>query len=215
MIASLPPGLILILGGLALVLVPARLRAAYMLALTFAGLAQIWILPAGAHGNVQLFGYTLTLIRVDKLSLAFGTIFHIAAAINVIYGWREKDTVQHVSALVYAGAGIAAVFVGDLVSLFVFWELTAIASVFLIWASRTERAFWSGMRYLVIQIGSGVILLAGVILHYRATGSIAFDKLGLVSLPTALIFVAFGIKCAFPLLHNWLQDAYPEATVFG
>ena len=32
---------------------------------------------------------------------------------------------------------------------------------------------------------------------------------------TLLIFLAFGIKCAFPLLHNWLQDAYPEATVTG
>ena len=30
-----------------------------------------------------------------------------------------------------------------------------------------------------------------------------------------MIFIAFGIKCAFPLLHNWLQDAYPAATVTG
>jgi multicomponent Na+:H+ antiporter subunit D len=117
--------------------------------------------------------------------------------------------------LIYSGAALGAVFVGDLISLFVFWELTAIASVFLIWARRTERAYWAGLRYLVIQIGSGVILLAGVVLHYRATGSIAFVHLGVVSLGTTLIFIAFGIKCAFPLLHNWLQDAYPEATVFG
>jgi multicomponent Na+:H+ antiporter subunit D len=27
--------------------------------------------------------------------------------------------------------------------------------------------------------------------------------------------LAFGIKCAFPLLHNWLQDSYPEATPTG
>lgn len=215
MIASLPPGLILILGALVAPLIHARLRNVFMLALPLLGLAQIWAIPTGSYGQVHLFDYTLTLVRIDKLSLAFGTIFHVVAAINVIYGWRERDMLQHVAALIYGGAGIAAVFVGDLISLFVYWELTAIASVFLIWASRTERAFWSGMRYLVIQIGSGVILLAGVILHYRATGSIAFDKLGLVSLPTALIFIAFGIKCAFPLLHNWLQDAYPEATVFG
>ena len=32
---------------------------------------------------------------------------------------------------------------------------------------------------------------------------------------TTLILIAFGIKCAFPLMHNWLQDAYPEATVTG
>ena len=93
--------------------------------------------------------------------------------------------------------------------------LLAISSVFLIWARRTERAYAAGMRYLIIQVGSGVILLAGIILHLRATGSIAFDNLGVVSPATLLIFTAFGIKCAFPLLHNWLQDAYPEATVTG
>jgi multicomponent Na+:H+ antiporter subunit D len=142
-------------------------------------------------------------------------IFCIASFINVIYGWHEREATQHVSALIYAGAAVGAIFVGDLVSLFIFWELTAIASVFLIWAARSERAYRAGLRYLMIQIGSGVILLAGVILHFHATGSLAFDALGITSIGTALLFIAFGIKCAFPLLHNWLQDAYPEATVFG
>ncbi len=72
-----------------------------------------------------------------------------------------RDTVQHVAALVYAGAAIGAVFAGDLITLFVYWELTAVASVFLIWAGRTERAYRAGMRYLIIQVGSGVLLLAG------------------------------------------------------
>lgn len=215
MIASLPPGLILILGALATPLLPRRRRPAYMLALPVLALAHLLSLPGDATASVTMFGYTLQFLRIDGLSFVFGLIFLIAAMLNAIYAWHEQDQVQQVSGQVYAGAALGAVFVGDLISLFIFWELTAIASVFLIWASRTERAFRAGMRYLIIQIGSGVILLAGVILHYRATGSIAFDKLGLVSLPTALIVLAFGIKAAFPLLHNWLQDAYPEATVTG
>ena len=32
-------------------------------------------------------------------------------------------------------------------------------------------------------------------------------------LGTNLILLAFGVKCAFPLLHNWLQDSYGHATV--
>ena len=71
------------------------------------------------------------------------------------------------------------------------------------------------MRYLIIQVGSGVLLLTGIILHFLDVGSVAFNHLGVVSPATALILVAFGIKCAFPLLHNWLEDAYPEATVTG
>lgn len=215
MIANLPPGLILILGALAVPFLPGRLRQIYMLALPLLAGLQLYGLEPGNFAQTQIFGYTLTLLRVDSLSLVFGTIFLIAAFLNVIYGLHERDALQEVSSLVYAGAAIGAVFVGDLISLFVFWELTAISSVFLIWASRNERAYRAGMRYLIIQVGSGVILLAGVILHVQQTGAIAFDHLGLTNLATALILIAFGIKAAFPFLHNWLQDAYPEATVTG
>ena len=215
MIADLPPGLILILGALLVPFVPVQARRLYMLALPVLGLAQLLTLPMGIGAQVETFGLTLTFLRVDGLAMAFGIIFMIAVFLTVIYGWHEKEALQHTSALIYSGAATGAVFVGDLISLFIFWELTAIASVFLIWARRTERAYWAGLRYLIIQIGSGVILLAGVVLHYRATGSITFGHLGVVSLGTTLIFIAFGIKCAFPLLHNWLQDAYPEATATG
>ena len=117
--------------------------------------------------------------------------------------------------LIYAGSAIGGAFAGDLITLFIYWEGTAIASVFLIWSSKTENSYRAGMRYLVIQVGSGVLLLAGAIIHFKQTGSLAFDKMGLTGIGPALIFVAFGIKAAFPLLHNWLEDAYPEATVTG
>jgi multicomponent Na+:H+ antiporter subunit D len=117
--------------------------------------------------------------------------------------------------LIYAGSAIGGAFAGDLISLFVYWEGTAIASVFLIWSSKTENSYRAGMRYLIIQVGSGVLLLAGAIIHFKQTGSIAFDKLGLTGLGPTLIFIAFGIKAAFPLLHNWLTDSYPEATITG
>ncbi len=217
-LAGLPPAVILIAGALLVPLVRGRARAAYLLALPLLSFLQVLALygvPEGAHLQVELAGYTLTLTRVDRLSLVFGVIFHIVAFLSVLYALHVRDGIQHLAGLVYAGAGIAAVFAGDLITLFIYWELTAIASVFLIWARRSERAYRSGMRYLVIQVGSGVLLLAGTLVHYRATGSLAFDHLGLGSLGTNLIFVAFGIKCAFPLLHNWLQDSYPEATVTG
>ena len=215
MIDSLSPGLILILGALLVPFLPGKLRYAYMLALPALAAIQLFSLEHGLGSQSEIFGYTLTLVRVDKLSIVFGTIFLIATFYNVIYGMHERDTTQEVAALVYSGAAISAVFVGDLISLFVFWELTAVSSVFLIWASGTERAYRTGMRYLIIQVGSGVILLAGIVLHATETGSIGFDKIGLSGLASWLIFIAFGIKAAFPFLHNWLQDAYPEATVTG
>ena len=224
MIESLPPGMLLILGALLIPLLRGRVLAAWMLALPVLGFAQVWGLEVGTSMRVEVFTYELEILRVDKLSKVFGYIFHIAALLSVIYALHLKDKVQHVAALMYAGAAIGAAFVGDLISLFVFWELTAISSVFLVWATRTESSYRAGMRYLIIQVGSGVLLLAGTILHYHKTGSLEFGALasgkGLAALTDAglgvqLIFLAFGIKAAFPLLHNWLQDAYPEATITG
>lgn len=215
MIDGLNPAFILIIGGLLVPLIPAALRRPYMLALPIIALLQLWWLPLGNHGQIELLGYQLITLRVDRLSVVFGIVFQMASLLGVIYALHLRDSLQHVAALVYAGAASGALFAGDLITLFVYWELTAITSVFLIWARRTERAYRVGLRYLIIQVASGVILLAGVILHYRTTGALAFDHLGLDSPGGALIFIAFGIKCAFPFLHNWLQDAYPEATVTG
>ena len=229
MIDSLPPGILLIVGGLLLPLLPGRWKSVWTLLLPLlSGLHLLWAFPEGTSLTFDLFGYHLTPVHVDNLSLVWGYIFHIAAFVCALYSLHAKDSTQYVSAVVYVGAAIGAIFAGDLITLFVYWELTAISSVFLIWARRTERSYRAGMRYLIIQVGSGVILLAGILFHLRDTGSLAFVEafylllpateakfLGLNSPGTALIFLAFGIKAAFPLLHNWLQDAYPEATVTG
>ncbi|MDH3279829.1 MAG: Na(+)/H(+) antiporter subunit D [Gammaproteobacteria bacterium] len=215
MIEGLNPAWVLILGGVLAPLVPPVARRWYLLAVPLLGLSQILMLPYGNSGVWEMFGFTLVTLRLDRLSFVFGLAFLIAAVIASLYSWHVRDKVQHVASLVYAGAALGALFAGDLITLFVYWEITAISSVFLIWARRTQRALTTGMRYLIIQVGSGLLLLAGIVLHYRLTGSIEFGHLGLGTLATTLIFVAFGIKCAFPFLHNWLQDAYPEATVTG
>ncbi len=211
----LPPGWIMILGAFLVPILRGPVRQAYMLLLPALGLVQLFALPLGSGLVYEFMGYELELMRVDALSRAFGLVFYIAALLSVIYAMKVEDALEGASAQIYAGSAIAAVFAGDLITLFVCWEFTAISSVFLIWASRTEAASRSGLRYLIIQVGSGVLLLAGAIIHYAQSGSLAFDHLGLGSLGTSLIFVAFGIKAAFPLLHNWLPDAYPNATVTG
>jgi multicomponent Na+:H+ antiporter subunit D len=207
------PGLPLILGAVVVAALRGPVQRALALALPVLGLAALFLLPEGDLATLRLFDYDLVPVRVDPLSRVFGIIFHIAAFLGTLYSWHVKDSLQHVAGLVYAGAAVAAVFAADLISLFVFWELTAISSVFLIWASRSERAYRAGMRYLIVQVGSGVLLLAGAILIYRATGSLRFEAFGLEGPGQTLIFFAFGIKAAFPLLHNWLQDAYIGAIM--
>lgn len=208
-----------ILGGLIAAAIPNHYvrKGLALIAPILAGL--LWFnAPSGGHvgGIIELGGFVLETFRYDGLSRIWGLIFIIAAFINGLYGFHEKDRVADAAGLIYAGAGLGAVFSGDLLSLFFFWELTAISSVFLIWGSKTQAAFKAGLRYLAIHVLSGVMLLAGAVIHAADTGSWAFDdSLSIDTLGGLLIFLAFGIKCAFPFMHNWLQDAYPKATVTG
>ena len=211
----LSPPLLYLLAALACPLLGPRWRASLLLGVPVAGLLSVLSYDFGLHETVRVVGFELTFVRVDALSRIFAIIFSIAAFLSGLYAWHVRDTVQQVATLGYAGSAIGGVLAGDLVTLFLWWEITALTSVFLIWARRTPAATATGMRYLIVQVGSGVLLLAGLLLHYHDTGSIAFEHLGLVSAGTWMIFLAFGIKCAFPLLHNWLQDAYPAATVTG
>ena len=211
---SLPPGLIMILAAALLPFIPHVWRQIYMIG-AIAASAYGLTIGAGTHFVWSVLGYELILYKADHLSLPFAIIFHIAAALNVIYSWHDRNWQQHCASLSYAGAAIAALHAGDFVSLFVWWETTAVTSVFLILASNTERARSAAMRYLVFQVTSGVILLAGAAILASSTGNIEFTRMQLDSLASWLIFIAFGIKAAFPFLNGWLQDAYPEATATG
>ena len=213
-LTMLPPGALMMIVAAGLVLVPHHARQVVML-LAIAGSAFSLTAGAGQHLTVALLGFEMMLYRADHLSLPFAIVFHIAATLNVFYGWHEKRATDHVAGLAYAGAAIAALHAGDLITLFIWWEATAITSVFLILASGTQRARHAAMRYLIIQVASGVLLLAGAAMLFSETGSLAFAAMTLGSTASWLIFIAFGIKAAFPLLNGWLQDAYPEATVVG
>ena len=142
------------------------LRSFLMLFIIVSSGIHLWLLPEGGVAvSLHFLEYDLLPYRVDDLSRVFGYVFHIAAFISVLFALHIRDTIQHVSGLLYAGSAVGAVFAGDLLTLFVFWELLAVTSVFLIWARRTEQAYQAGMRYLIIQVLSGVILLAGVLVH--------------------------------------------------
>jgi multicomponent Na+:H+ antiporter subunit D len=213
--SSLPPFAVFFVGAFAVAATRGWAQSAVMLLVPIAGAVNLLGFGHGQFWHHELFDYGLTLVRVDKLSLLFGYLFHLAAFLGCVFALHVRDTGQRVAAVTYAGSALGAVFAGDLLTLFVFWELLAVTSVFLIWARRGERAYRAGMRYLLIQVAAGVILLAGIVVRVHETGSLEFGEIGLDGLSSWLIFTSFGIKVCFPLLHNWLTDAYPEATPSG
>ena len=209
------PALLLMLGAVGVPLLRGWPRCALMVLLPPAGLVMLWSLPEGTGATVDLFGLELILLRVDALSRVFATGFLIAALLTAVYAVHLRDPLQQAVILFYAASAVGGCLAGDLLTLFVFWELAGLSSALLIWAGRTERSYRAGMRYLIAQLISGLLMLAGIALRIHAGEGLEFGHLGLDRPGSALILAGVGIKCAFPVLHAWLIDTYPESTVVG
>jgi multicomponent Na+:H+ antiporter subunit D len=213
----LHPALPFFVGAALLPLVPARLRKGWLLLIPILAFARtLWLVP-GEFGQVQFLDWTLTFGRVDRLSLVFGYILALMALLGTLYGLHVKRVAEHAAAWTYVGGSLGAVYAGDLLTLFLFWELMALSSVFLIWFRGRTESLHAGYRYLLVHMAGGVSLLAGILLHYQATHSLAFVAFD-VNHPTLaiyLIMIGFILNAAVPPLHGWLPDAYGEATFNG
>lgn len=211
----LHPCLILLLGGIFIPFLKGRYKQLFILLVPIFGLANLWGLNVGDTFTFNIMGFELVHCRVDKMALLFAYIFHIAAFLCMLYSLHLKDDVQLATGMMYAGSAVGAVFAGDFVSLFLFWELLAVTSVFQVWARKSKESFGAGQRYLTFHILSGLMLLGGFALRYHETGSISVEVLELGGLSSWLIFLAIGIKASFPGFHTWVVDAYPSATPSG
>lgn len=208
------PAWLLIIGGLLLPLFGYRLRCALLLVIPI--MATIWLLqiPRPMTMEAEFLGYALTPFRLDGLSFVFALIFLVATFLTGLFMLGNRSRLEPSAMLVYAGAAVSAALAGDLLTLFIYWEATALASVLII-LSNGPQTYRVSLRYLVVQVTSGLLLLTGAIIYFQSTGSFEFNNLGLEAPGGWLMFLAFGIKAAFPFLHNWLQDAYPAASPTG
>jgi len=210
------PGIIFILGAILLQFLKFRtLKQLLVLIIPAVAFGMLLQMPEGSYWTYDFLTYKLVLGRVDRLSMVFGYIFIIIAFLGMVYAIHIKESGQHVAALIYIGATLGVTFAGDLFTLFVFWELMAISSVFLVWYSKTDRALKAGFRYLMVHLFGGCVLLAGIIIYVSETGSTSFTQIEFNGLGPVLILVGFILNAAVPPLNAWLPDAYPEGTVTG
>ncbi|MFO7606358.1 MAG: Na(+)/H(+) antiporter subunit D [Desulfurivibrionaceae bacterium] len=226
------PALLLILGAFILPFVQrGPLRKIFLIAVPCLAFGVTFFMESGVFATVHFMDWQLTFGRVDQLSKVFAYIMTLMCVIGTIYGLHVEEDAQHIAAWLYVAGSLGVIFAGDYLVLFLFWELMAFASVFLVWFRRRPQSLATGYRYLLVHTFGGLVLLAGIILRYKATGGdisfnlladaaggnpgFSLDDIANVSLPTFLIMVGFILNAAVPPLHAWLPDAYGEATVTG
>jgi len=212
---DLPPALILILGALPIPFLKGKVRSIYLVGLPILGFLNVIGLSEGTFWTVEFLDFELVFGRIDRLSIIFGNIFSLITIIGFIYILHTRDTFEYMSAMLYAGCALGVVFAGDLLTLFVFWEMLTLCSVALTLARRKDASRKAAFRYLLVHVTGGLILLAGIVLYIAENNTTAFDFIGLNGVAGTLIFLGFGLNCAWPILHVWLPDAYPEASIGG
>lgn len=193
----LQPGLILIIAGLLLLVVPDSIR-------------KIVVLSAPVFT-----GYAVLTSDADKLTMIVGIIFSIIAVIAAIYNFNVKDKTELSVESIYAGSSISVVFATHWVGMIIFWEMMAIASWLIVISSRNERATKAGFRYLLVHMLGGNLLLAGIVIKL-AQGSTLIECLtGQTDAAYWLILAGVAVNAAIPPLNAWISDAYPESTMGG
>jgi len=193
-----------------------KLKKTVLIGIPLIAFTLIHWLP-DSFGHVSYLGFDLVFGRVDQLTRVFLHVFTIMAIIGCIYGLHVKETGQHIAAFLYVGGSLGVTLCGDYLTLFIFWEMMAFSSVFLVWYRKKRRSIEAGFRYLLVHTAGGLVVLAGIFLRYKNIHDLSFVQIATNGATFAdyLIMIGFMLNAAVPPIHAWLPDAYPEASVTG
>ncbi|MBC7196100.1 MAG: Na(+)/H(+) antiporter subunit D [Deferribacterales bacterium] len=215
MIGSLPIFTLFFLGAILLAFTKGKMHKALFIAIPAIAFVALIYTPVNVEFGGSFLGLNLKFIFIDKLSKVWGYIFAIMAFSSAIFAYHNDDYKENIYATLYIGSSYGVVFAGNLLTLFIFWELMAIFSTMIIFARKTDTSTKAGFRYLLVHAFGGQLLFAGMILYYFKTGSLDFGYIGLQNIATLLIMLGFAVNAAIPPFSAWLSDSYPESTVTG
>jgi len=211
----IPPALIMLLGAILIIPMKGPQRSIVSMIIPLLTLASIWTIPDGAVLSFTFLEYIITPVEGSKLSRLFATIFALMGFAGAIYAAKQEQRLELPAAFVYAGGAIGVALAGDLISMFVFWEVMAVASTMVIWAARTKGAEQAAMRYVLVHLFGGVVLMIGVVGQIAETGSTEFGAVHLESFSSWCMLIGVLVNAGAPPFSAWLPDAYPEASFSG
>ncbi len=211
----LPPALILFAGALLTGLTRNHVRTAVIFVAPLLTLWAIWQIPDGAVATVPFLSYELTPIAGSPLRRLFATIFALMAFTGGLFAFRQARWQELAAAQAYAAGAIGCSFAGDLISLFIYWEIMALFSTLVVLCGGTPGARRAGFRYAVMHLLGGVILMVGIVGVVVQTGTLAVQPLRATDFSTWMLLIGLLVNAAAPPVSAWLADAYPEASPTG
>ena len=196
------------------------LTAALSCAVVFGGVTELKLFSLGK--NMDIF------FRVDQVGRLFAmvvTVIWVPAGVYAFeYMKHEKEEKRYFGFyLVVFGILLALVFSGNLLTLYLFYELMTLLSFPLILHSKTKEAIMGGLKYLFYSLFGAYMVLFGLyFLNQYATtlefvpgGALDMTKVagheGLLLVVAFSMIIGFSVKAGMFPLHAWLPTAHPIA----
>ena len=211
----LSPALILLVAAVAIGPARGQLRTALVLLAPLLTLWAVWQVPDGVQGTVGFLSYQIEPVEGSPLRRLFATVFALMAFVGGLYAFRLARWYELAAAYAYAAGAIGVSFAGDLISLFLYWELMALFSTVVVWCGGTPAARAAGIRYAIMHLLGGVVLKVGIEGVVISTGSIQIRPMLAQDFNSWMILCGILVNAAAPPLSAWLADAYPESSPTG
>ncbi|MFW6093917.1 MAG: Na(+)/H(+) antiporter subunit D [Pseudomonadota bacterium] len=215
MLEVFPPALVLLAGAALGAVTRGTLRNAVVLLAPLATLYLVWQVPDGVPYTLQFLDYATEPVEGSPVRRLFATIFAFMAFAGALFAFRQARWYELTAAHAYAAGAVGVSFAGDLITLFVYWEVMALFSTVVVWCGESSRARWAGIRYVAIHLLGGVILkvgIEGVMVH---TGSIDVQPMALNNFDTWMLLIGVLVNVAAVPISAWLPDAYPASSPTG
>ena len=188
-------------------------------------LVAIWYRFGGAPFVVAIGGYAPPLgivFYVDRLALLFATLVPLLTLLFWTRGEADADPVRRDAVmLLLAAAATGLALSGDLFNIYVFYELTAVASFGLVTLQATGGAYIATVRYLLLSALGSVLALVGIAVIYLQAGTLNLAQLAQLAPATlhnpaglaafALLLIGFGVKAELFPLNTWVPEVYATA----
>ncbi|MGK0341588.1 MAG: multicomponent Na+:H+ antiporter subunit D [Candidatus Azotimanducaceae bacterium] len=211
----LSPALWMVLGAVLIPLTRGHLRTAVIFTMPLLTLWSIWQIADGVAGTVSFLEYPIEPVEGSPVRRLFATVFALMAFLGSLYAFKTAKWYELAAAFAYAAGAIGVCFAGDLITLFLYWELMAIFSTVIVWCGGTPGARAAGIRYAIMHLLGGVILKVGIEGVIVSTGSIQIEPMLAHDFSTWMIMIGILINAAAPPVSAWLSDAYPESSATG
>ncbi|HEY9148962.1 MAG TPA: proton-conducting transporter membrane subunit, partial [Gammaproteobacteria bacterium] len=209
------PALIMIAAAIAIGPARGHLRTALVLLAPLLTFWAVWQVPDGVQDTVRFLSYEIEPVEGGPLRRLFATVFALMAFVGGLYAFRLARWYELAAAYAYAAGAIGVSFAGDLITLFLYWELMALFSTVVVWCGGTPAARAAGIRYAIMHLLGGVVLKVGIEGVVVGTGSIQIRPMLAQDFNSWMILFGILINAAAPPLSAWLADAYPESSPTG